>query len=85
MTGKQCKVNTEWFQKYTALKDGTRIQFKDFLTKHSDFELNCLACKCKINVKSKGIAAVSQHIGKEKHETSMEIQFNKNQSKFEVT
>lgn len=79
-----CKVNSEWFEKYIELKDGTKVQYKDFMTKKNDFQINCLACNCAINVKHKGFAAVTQHTGRDKHGTNMEIKFNKNQSKFEA-
>lgn len=83
MSKKQCKVNNDWLQKKVKLKDGCEVLYKDFLKKKSEFELNCLACDSTINVKSKGQAAVSQHIVSEKHEVNMQTKFGKNQLKIQ--
>ena len=80
-----CKVNNDWFELEFEMKDKSKVKYREFLKKENDFALKCSPCDSTINVKSKGFAAVTQHLKRNKHIENMEIKFNKNQSKIEVS
>ena len=79
-----CKVDNDWFELEFGMKDKSKLKYKEFLKKEDDFALKCSTCDSTINVISKGFAAVTQNLKRNKHIENMEVKFNKNQSEIEV-
>lgn len=75
MAAKTCKVSREWLK----LFDENNIKFESFLKIVNDHEINCLVCVSSIDVKSKGLAAVTQHLQKKKHKDNIKPKFDDNQ------
>lgn len=66
------KINVDWLNR----KDLENRTLKTYIEIIDDYTIKCNICRALIDVRSGGYAAITKHIGSQKHNTQMNLKYD---------